>query len=97
MKKNIKNYESAVDLLVAHSAGRFKTPYGVMTGQEVLEKIWFRHTPEKAAKEKEAKGHTFSVQRKIWGESPTRVLENGSVEFKASDGWYRIQFNIEEQ
>lgn len=89
---NYTIYENILDAVILHSQCSFMTPHGQLSGKEVLEKVWWKYTPEKKRKPN-AKNNT--LQRDAWSKYKARVCnKTGVVEIKSGKEWLDFDLKI---
>lgn len=63
-------YDNMIDFLVNNSAQKFDTPIGHITGRQVLEKMWYKLTPEKNVTDR-----MFKMQRDMWANNRVKLMD----------------------
>lgn len=88
---NYTVYQNILDAVIVHSLCSFQTPYGELKGKEVLEKVWWKHTPEKRRKSSKRS----NLQRNAWSKYQARVCnKTGVVEIKSGNDWIDFDLRI---
>ena len=92
MSEQFLQYDTVLDILIAHGFSKFNTPHGEMSGWETIQKMWMPYTPEK---EFDPSIPNRRMQKKAWGGIAAKLsLTTGVVYVKSGDKWLFIFFKI---
>jgi hypothetical protein len=90
MQEEYVEYETVVDILIAHGFSQFSTPHGEMSGWETVNKMWMPYTPEKIVTQLTPNQR---MQRRAWGGMAAKLsLTTGVVYLKNNNKW--LDFNM---
>lgn len=90
MNEEYIEYETVVDMLIAHGFCQFSTPHGEMTGWETVTKMWMPYTPDNITTQLTPNQR---MQKRAWGGMAAKLsLDTGTVYLKNAGKW--LDFNL---
>lgn len=72
------DYENLVDFLVYNSGGKFETPEGILTGAQMLEKLWLEYAPKPGVELKKL-SPLDNARKRLCTEKRVKLIDDGDV------------------